>query len=219
MRLVLLLALSLALPVRAADLPGRALDGPWRLVGFDGLAEPAVTIDGCGVALSGRGVVGIVYRVLAEGVPTERLSWRWRVTSGPGATDLARRGGEDRAIAVHVWYPAGDEGFLAGLGRRLAGLPAVGRAVSYVWGGDRPAGTILDNPFLDDAVQIVVEPAGTGGWRRVTADVAADYRRAFGEAPPSRPRFLAVSGDTDDTGGFLDVAVADLAFEGGPDCS
>lgn len=212
-RFVLLLALC-ASAARASELPGTPLDAPWRLLGFATDPAPEVRPSGCSdVTLTGLGVVGFAYRPVADGVAVlDRLSWRWRVEGGPPATDLAARGGDDRAVAVHVWYPAEDEGLFGAMRRRLTGLPRVGRAISYVWGGRDGDGRVVDNPYLDGGVQVLLRPAGAGAWSRVEVDLAADHARAFDKPAPVRPAFIAVSTDVDDTASRVTAAVADLAF-------
>ncbi len=151
--------------------------------------------------------------------PDARLGWRWRVDRDIAATDLSARGKDDRPVALHVWFPAPDARKSGGLGRLvmagIMGVPDWGRAITYVWGGAQDAGTVLPNPYMDgrEGVLIVLRKAGapTGEWLSETVDIAADYRRAFGQEPPA-PSFIAVSGDTDDTKQSSEARIADIHF-------
>ena len=51
----------------------------------------------------------------------------------------------------------------------------------------------------------------TGEWLEEQVDLVADYRAAFGEAPPD-PSQIAIQADTDNTDSTSRAQVADLAF-------
>ena len=148
------------------------------------------------------------------------LSWRWRVDESPPPSDLARAGADDRPLALHVVFPRpdSDRGLFDAIGEVLVsafvGAPFTGRFLSYCWGGLGARGDRLDNPHLDgEGTMVVLRPGDTphGRWFRERVDLAADYRRAFGtEAPP--PAYIALSADTDDSGGVSRGAVADIVF-------
>jgi hypothetical protein len=148
-----------------------------------------------------------------------QLSWRWLVEQAPTASDLRRKGSDDRPIAIHVWFGEEDEqrGIWRSLGRTAAsllGLPPSGKVLTYVWGGTGVRGDTFANPHLDSEGFIVVLRPGTsptGTWFFERVDVATDFPRVFKEvAPPVR--FLAISADSDDLGGTSIARVADLAF-------
>lgn len=162
---------------------------------------------------------GLLYRAIgAEDRSKTRLTWRWRVDTTIPAADLARPGADDRPIAIHVWFPDTEAGFLRRLTRSLAhavaGVPLSGKVLTYVWGGEIPRGTMLPNPHIEgDGVLIVLRGAGDplGQWLAEDIDLAADFERAFARKPPP-PTHVAVSADTDDRGGRSIAAVADLGF-------
>ena len=75
--------------------------------------------------------------------------------------------------------------------------------MTYVWGGKRPIGSIIDNPYFDKGKSIIVRNAKdtVGRWRSETRNLADDLRRAFGDTRKlGSLTYIAVSGDTDDTG-------------------
>lgn len=157
----------------------------------------------------------------ARGKPV--LQWRWRVDKSSPPTDLSRKGGDDRPLAVHLWFPPG-----AAAASRFNvfdqvlawafDVPLPGKVLTYVWGGTAAAGEKLDNPYLErDGVLIVLRPGDTpkGRWFRESIDVSADYAAAFGSAAPP-VAYIAVSADFDDTMGASMAMIADIAFVADP---
>ena len=142
-------------------------------------------------------------------------SWQWQVSRGVGPTNLAARGGDDRAIALYFVFVDADTA--AGFGdttppmSRLLSLRG-GRTLVYVWGGSSARGTLLDSPYLGARGKtIILRPAGTGGWTSESVDLGADYQRAFGSA---RQTLIAigVSSDSDDTAGLNQAGLRNLTL-------
>jgi hypothetical protein len=131
---------------------------------------------------------------------------------GVGPTDLAKKGGDDRALAVYFAFADEDtseQTDLLGLLREERGDLLV-----YVWGGiDRP-GSVLPLPYFHARGTTMVKRAATapkGVWFSEMADIRDDFRRAFGRAP-GKLVAVAVSSDSDDTGDFNLAAVADFCI-------
>lgn len=70
----------------------------------------------------------------------------------------------------------------------------------YVWDATAPVGTVIVNPRSDRIRKIVVDsgPTHLRQWRDHRRDLAADYRKAFGDAPGAL-RAVAVMTDSDNT--------------------
>ena len=70
----------------------------------------------------------------------------------------------------------------------------------YVWDARAPVGTVIINPRSDRVRKIVVDsgPAQLRQWRDHRRDLAADFRRAFGE-DPGELAAVAVMTDSDNT--------------------
>lgn len=153
------------------------------------------------------------------------LAWRWRVDAGPPPTDLARRGGDDRAIAISVGFA----GFSPHAGWALRTQHAVAQASAgginlprsaliYVWGGTgregagRPSG-FFPSPWTGGLSQIRVlrsADAPRGQWVEEKVDLGADWRVAFGgeESPPTVE--FVISTDTDDTRARVEAQVENV---------
>lgn len=187
----------------------RYLDFPRRPgVEFSAEGEDAVVVR----AKSGVGILWHPVPPSAFGARTAR--WRWRVTEGVGPTDLSKKGGDDRALAVYFAFADGDTVLdetdlldLLGQGR--------GYLLIYVWGGAAQEGTILQLPYFDGRGRTVVKrPANTphGVWLSETANMREDFRRAFGRSP-GKLVAVAVSSDSDDTEDFNLAALADFCIK------
>jgi len=206
--------------------PGAALAEPepgsshgWKILEIPGKAPNAYTVQSNGVIeVESRAAVSILYRELdAKDRRGQRLTWRWRVERSVPATDLTKRGADDRDLAVHVWFSDGSETvdwprrfYTWALG--VIGFPPIGRTLTYVWGGDARRGDRLANPHPEtEGAIVVLRPSGTAEnrWFSETVDVLSDYRRAFGD-PVREPKFIAVSSDSDDTGSISRGRIADL---------
>lgn len=140
-------------------------------------------------------------------------SWSWTVGQSVPATDLSRKGGDDRNISVYfVFVPAEVAPSLAGAGiRSLLGRSDV-RVVQYAWGGNNAVGSVIKSPYgkAGTGVTIPLRTAGTGSANE-RVNLAADYARAFGGTKGALIG-LAVSGDSDDTDSVIQAAIGNLSL-------
>lgn len=191
-------------PFAAADVPVSAFDTDgltdWSVRDFNGETHYTVTAD----HLSARtdGGASALYREVT--VDLERfpcLSWRWRISGVFAGNEAERtRAGDDYPARVYVVFDTGI-GFWNT------------RAVNYVWSSTQPVGMHWPNAYTDRAGMIAVASgdARTGRWVHQHRDVAADYRRLFGEAPPDVAA-VAVMTDGDDLGVSATADYADIHF-------
>ena len=133
---------------------------------------------------------------------------------GFDAKDYPTRGSDDRAVAVHFWFDTGDRSStLFGRVAQLFGYPKVSHAITYVWGGVRGAGSVLRNPYFPNGAIIILRDRSAlpGRWYDERRDLAADLRQAFGDTVGVQHlRYVALSGDTDDTSTRSLARVSDL---------
>lgn len=188
-------------------------DESWEEQGFLRLSSNDYAQEGRSLEIRSNGTVSILYRRLPEtsgGV--QGASWSWGVSNGVAATDLTRKGGDDRNIAIYFVFA--DPETAAGLRgeplRRLLSTSGV-RVLTYVWGGSAERGAILPNPYLEGSgTTIVLRGAGTGRHAE-SVDLAGDLASIFG----MRDAVLlgvAVSADSDDTDGRIEARVSDLTL-------
>jgi len=198
-------ALAAPPPARAQADAALAAQG-WTHAPYDGLPPARFRAIPDGLGIEGEGAGSFVWRRV-EGTAA-CLSWRWRVDRGPPPTDLTRRGGDDRAVALAVGFA----GFppRAGVIQRAqhaaaqlrAGSHALPRSVLvYAWGGTGREPPHFYSPWMAGLGQVqVLRPAATppGRWFEERADLGADWRRLFGGEPPPLQE-IAIGTDSDDT--------------------
>jgi Protein of unknown function (DUF3047) len=129
----------------------------------------------------------IAKEVAVDLAETPVLEWAWRVISQPAGADLTRRATSDASGHIFVVWPR----FPAMLRSRLIG---------YIWDPVIREGEVVTSPKTGVVRFVVARSggAGLGEWAIERHDVAADYRRIWGEPPPP-PRAVALSIDTNDT--------------------
>lgn len=204
-----------------ADL-ARDVETAWQEERFEGKTPNRWRDGDEGLVVETEASVSMLGRpVRADLARTPLLRWRWRVDTDTPATDLTRKGGDDRAIALYLGFPWIPEqaSFKERLTRPLVelakGADAPGRVISYVWGGDRARGSLMRSPYMGDSgALIVLRPAGTplNVWQSEEIDIAADYRRAFGAEPPATVTLIGLAADSDDTGSRSRAVIRDLHF-------
>jgi hypothetical protein len=214
---LVLLALPLALgrPAAAEPLdfgPDLSRNG-WVVVSFPSIAAAAFTaIDRGTLDVSTASSAGLLWRPVGDGLRQTRLaSWRWTVIEGVPPTDLTKRGADDRALAVYFVFGAAADASKSPLA--LLGSPAVTTLV-YVFGGDKPIGSVLPSPHMGARGKFVVlrlADARKNAWFDEAVDLAKDYARAFGTPPPLLLA-VAISSDSDDTGRRNHARLRDLAL-------
>jgi hypothetical protein len=175
----------------APGLPG------WTVVQFPGIAPARFTASADGtLAIAADSAAGMLWRPLSG--TAKNAHWRWRVDEGVAPTDLTRRGADDRAIGVYFVFSERPDA-AAGPMQTLAS-PAV-TALVYVFGGDKPRGTVIASPHMGGRGKfIALRPADAPKhvWYDENVDLAHDYARAFGRPMPALIG-IAVSSDSDDT--------------------
>ena len=178
----------------SADLEG------WTQVRFPGVAAAEFTASPDGrLAIATDSAAGMLWHPLpALAQPPQTARWRWRVDEGVAATDLARRGADDRAVAVYFVFsdrPAGSRGPM-----ELLSSSTVTTLV-YVFGGDKPRDSVIASPHMGERGKfIALRPADASKqvWFDEKVNLAPDYRRAFGRPMPALIG-VAISSDSDNT--------------------
>ena len=217
-----LAAFCAALPANAETIaiaPG--LPG-WEELKFDDLTPNTWREENGALVVESNNSVSIMYfRPLSVDLSqTPVLTWEWRVDSGPPATDLSRKGGDDRSIAIAVGYAYDSAN--ASMGERMkrvvveaaAGADAPGRLLDMAWGGSAAPETILRSPYTGSAGRILTKQnanAPTGEWVTESVDLAARYQQEWGNTAPNVIS-VSVSADTDDTRAVGNARIRNIRF-------
>jgi hypothetical protein len=151
------------------------------------------------------------------------VQWRWKVENILKKGDVHRKEGDDYPARIYVafQYDSSKIGFFEKAEYQAAKLlygryPPLG-AISYIWEGGAPVGTVVSNPFTRRVKMIVVE-SGTekqNQWVYERRNIYGDYLKAFGEEPPLISG-VAIMTDTDNTGESATAYYGDLEFTQGP---
>lgn len=169
---------------------------------------------GANLGLVSNGSVSIAWTRLGRADwGASGASWNWTVDQSVPATNLAKKGGDDRNISLYfVFVPESMAPKLEGANiRSLLGNKDV-RIIQYAWGGNHGKGQVIASPYgpRGQGVTIALRQAGTGSHRE-SVDLAADYGRAFGGEKGALIG-LAVSGDSDDTNSVIKAAIGTLTL-------
>ena len=220
-------ALALAAqPVRFSDTaPGAALPAGWsvqpipkveRQTRFDLVDDSGTTVlraRADNAAASLRQTLNIAPRDQGQ------LRWHWKTDRVLDKADLTTKAGDDFAARLYVFFDRQPAQMSFGervafkLGRSRYGDQLPAAALCYVWDNTQPVGTLRDNAYTG-FVKMIVATSGSarqGQWVSLQRDVAADYRRAFGTAPP-RITGIAIAVDTDNTGESTISYFGDIQF-------
>lgn len=194
--LFLVLALiAQASPAAADDARVVIFDGrdmrPWETKSFHGHTRyTPLEIDGRGaLRADSRNSASGLYRLGRIDLKrTPYLHWSWRIERAPAGNDERTKGGDDYAARVYVVLSGG-------------ALFWKTRAINYVWSNAHPAETMWPNAYTARTRMVAVNTSddARGEWIEIKRDVAADFRRVFGEAP-DHVDAVAIMTDTDDTG-------------------
>jgi hypothetical protein len=168
-----------------------------------------VTEDGTQVvkATTSGGASGLIARMNIQPSESLVLRWRWKVSNVFEQGNARNKSGDDYPARIYVAFEFQSEkaGFFERAKRQavelLFGESLPGNALNYIWANTLPKGEFVPNPYTDKTVMIAVNSGSSnvGEWVTVERDIVADYRKAFGEAPPPVVG-IAIMSDSDNTG-------------------
>ena len=230
-------------PVASAQTPAKAVsltpfssaisDQPpasWRVVGVPGGKIPLTTY---AIAdMDGRKVLRVEatksYGNLVHDLPAVqleagvRLRWRWRLDEPLRNANLHRKEGDDSPLKVCVLFDMSldklglIERNLLRMARGISGEKLPSATLCYVWDSALATGTLLPNAYTARVRLIVVNSGeqNLGQWLSHERNLAADFKRAFGDESDSLPPLQAVlvGADADNTGGHSLGWVGDVTL-------
>ena len=173
-------------------------------------------------AVSDRSASGLTRAVSIDPAEYPVIEWRWKIDNVLRKGDVNRKAGDDYPARIYITFAFDPEraGYLEKLVYRAAqlihGEDVPYRAISYIWGSNSPAGTVIANAYTDQAMMFVVQ-AGNDRlkqWVTEQRNVYEDYRQAFGEAP-AMISGVALMTDTDNTRESAVAWYGDIVFSNG----
>ena len=201
----------------------------WRVVTLPQQAVPATrysaeTVDGReALRIQTQGSYGNLVHELPPAVAPQRLRWAWRLQEPNSAVDLRVKAGDDAAVKVCMSFdlPLERVPFIERQVLRIArsrtgqDLPAA--TLCWVWAATEAKGALMPNIYSRRVRYIVLRNGSDAlaTWFEESRDVAADFRRAFGDESAEPPPLSAiiVAGDGDNTGGASLAFVSGLQME------
>jgi hypothetical protein len=136
-------------------------------------------------------------RLTIDVARTPWLTWEWKALVLPAGADVRRPRRNDQAGRVMVVF----EGM---------------KGIQYIWDTTAPVGTEARPDELEIFQRVLVVlrsgPGEVGRWSRERRNVADDYRRLFGEAPPP-VKLVGVESHSNDTNSRTAVRFGGLRFE------
>jgi hypothetical protein len=162
---------------------------------------------------------GLLYDVNID--PAERpiLTWSWKATALMPEADTSHLATDDSPTRVIVAFDGDrskfdvEERAMASMVKLIGGRDMPYATLMYVWDPKLPVETVFEHPRSSRLRAIVVEsgPARVGQWIAFRRDVAADFRRAFGEEP-QRIESVGVMTDSNQTGSNVTSYYGDIVF-------
>ena len=203
-----LVALLASTPALSGSIP---FDSTWKEQRFSLFSKNKYGFRGSQLDVASNGSVSMAYvPVPKSDWSATSASWSWTVASGVPATDLRKKGGDDRNLAIYaVFMPQADAEKLQNAGIRDLLNTQSARVLVYVWGGSHARGEVLDSPYLGNRGKTVVLRGSGEGSHAENVNLSKDYARAFGGEAGALVG-LAISADSDDTDSQIRAAISAL---------
>ena len=134
------------------------------------------------------------------------LQWEWKVVTPIPNADNADSYNDDAPLRILVAFDGNKsklplkEKMTFEMANLISGQEMPYATLMYIWAGKTPVDTIIPNAHTSRIKMIVVDSGwdSLGQWHKHQRDLAADYKRAYGEAP-GEVIGIALLTDTDNT--------------------
>ena len=134
------------------------------------------------------------------------LQWEWKALSPIVNADNADGYTDDAPLRILVAFDGNKsklplkEKMTFEMANLISGQEMPYATLMYIWSGKSPVDTIITNAHTSRIKMIVVDSGwdNLGQWHKHQRDLAADYKRAYGEAP-GEVIGIALLTDTDNT--------------------
>jgi hypothetical protein len=134
------------------------------------------------------------------------LHWEWKALSAIPEADNAERYHDDAPLRILVAFDGNKsklplkEKMNFEMANLISGQEMPYATLMYIWSGKSPVDTVITNAHTSRIKMIVVDSGweNLGSWHKHQRDLAADYKRAYGEVP-GEVIGIALLTDTDNT--------------------
>ena len=209
----------------SSSMAGETLPHGWQPLTFSRIERHTdyslVDEDGTVVvkAVSDQSASGLARAISIDPAAYPVIQWRWKVDNVLHKGDISSKAGDDYPARVYISFAFDPDraGYLERLeheaARLIKGKDVPYRAISYIWGSNSQAGTMIANSYTDRAMMFVVQ-GGSGKsrqWLTEERNVYEDYKKAFGEEP-TMISGVAIMTDTDNTRESAVAWYGDIVF-------
>jgi hypothetical protein len=158
----------------------------------------------------------LVKKVGLESKKYKYINFQLKVADIIKGADLTKKSGDDAAARVYIFYRYEKEkaGFFEKLYRNYSKNESDGNSIVYIWGNNEKKGDVIENPYSDKFIQIIVE-SGTenaGKYIKFKQNVYEDFKKHFKYDPPETISSIAIMTDTDNTGAQATGYFKDIFF-------
>ena len=158
----------------------------------------------------------LVKKVGLEAKKYKYINFEFNVSNIIENADLKEKSGDDASARVYIFYQYEKEkaGFFEKLYRNYSKNEYDGNSIVYMWGNNEKKGDVMENPFSDKFIQIIVE-SGTenvGKYMKFKQNVYDDFKKHFKYDPPETISSIAIMTDTDNTGAKATGHFKDIFF-------
>lgn len=134
---------------------------------------------------------------------TPILSWRWRVFDLPKGANEKDDNLNDTAASIYVVFDFGHVLF-----------KRVPKSIKYTWSTSLKVGTEVSKLFGNQKIVVVESgPQKEGQWITFQRNIVEDYKRLFGDDPPSRPLAILILSDGDSTHDYVRADYDDIMLK------
>jgi hypothetical protein len=149
---------------------------------------------------------GLAVKLRPRQVNNLWLQWEWKALSAIPEADNAERYNDDAPLRILVAFDGNKsklplkEKMTFEMANLISGQEMPYATLMYIWSGKSPVDTIITNAHTSRIKMIVVDSGweNLGSWHKHQRDLAADYKRAYGETP-GEIIGIALLTDTDNT--------------------
>jgi hypothetical protein len=164
-----------------------------------------------------RSASGLAVKLRPQPASDLWLEWEWKAVGSIPKADNAIRYTDDAPLRILVAFDGNKaklplkEKLTFEMASILSGREMPYATLMYIWSGNSPLDSVVDNTFTSRIKMIAVDSGWqhTGEWRKHARDLSADYRAAFGEEPGDIIG-VALLTDTDNTKSQVKALYGDI---------
>lgn len=136
-----------------------------------------------------------------------KVRWRWRIEHVYENGNAKEKSGDDYPIRVYIMFlydpdmASFGERLTYGIVKSLYGEYPPHSSLNYIWSNKSHLDNIIQSPYTNRSKMIILQSGNekAGQWITEEVNIIEDYKKAFGENPPSTAS-IAIMNDSDNTG-------------------